>query len=61
MTRLAYDKCRCQGKDCERRSTCLRHAALDDMGPATPWTERFCPDTGTTAEGYIMVREEVKQ
>lgn len=60
MTRLAYDKCRCHGKGCDRKATCLRHAALDDMGPATPWTERLC-EPGKESEKYIMVREEVKQ
>lgn len=56
--RLGYDCCRCEGQDCDRKSECLRHVAMSDMGPRTPWTDRYCPDTGTTAEGLIAVREE---
>lgn len=59
MNRLPYDNCRCQGEGCDLKATCLRHVALDDMGPATPWTERYCEEVGREAEGYIMVREEV--
>ena len=58
--KLPYEKCRCQGRDCDRKADCLRFAALDDMGPATPWTERYC-DMGREAEGFIRVREDVEQ
>lgn len=57
---LHYDKCRCQGRDCDRKADCLRFAALDDMGPATPWTERYCHEIGRESEGFLAIREEVK-
>lgn len=58
MPRLLYDICRCQGQGCDRRAECLRHVALDDMGPQTPWTERYC-ELGRESEGFIAVREEM--
>lgn len=60
MSRLPHDCCRCQGEGCDRKATCLRHVAMNDMGPATPWTERLC-EHGKESEKYIMVREEVKK
>lgn len=61
IARLPYDICRCKGSNCDRRAECLRFVAFEDVGPATPWTERYCPDTGTTSEGFILAREEVEQ
>lgn len=54
--RLPYDCCRCAGKDCDRKDECLRHVAMNDMGPRSPWCERYC-DLGKEAEGFILVRE----
>lgn len=54
--RLGYDCCRCEGRDCDRKAECLRHAALSDMEAATPWTERYC-EFGREVEGFILDRE----
>jgi hypothetical protein len=35
--RLPHDVARCQGQDCPKRTTCLRHLALNDVGPRTPF------------------------
>lgn len=59
INRLPHDHCRCEGQDCDRKTECMRFVALDDMGPDTPWTERYC-DLGRESEGYIQVREERK-
>lgn len=56
MNTLPYDYWRCTGKDCDRKAECLRVAAMQDMGPNTPWTERLCE--GNTAEHFIAIREE---
>lgn len=58
--RLGYDCCRCEGKDCERKAECLRHAALQDMGPLTPVKARYCDEIGRESAGFIAIREEVK-
>jgi hypothetical protein len=39
---LPYDIARCQGHDCPKRQTCLRHLALADVGPRTPFYGRLC-------------------
>lgn len=61
MTRLSYDYSRCAGQDCDRKTECLRFAALNDMGPRTPWTERYCEEIGRESEGFIAIREETAQ
>ena len=61
MNRLPYDWCRCTGQDCDRKMECLRHFALQDMGPRTPWTERYCEDLGGNLQGFIAVREEATE
>jgi hypothetical protein len=40
--RLPHDVARCQGQDCPKRTTCLRHLALNDVGPHTPFYGRLC-------------------
>jgi len=55
MNRLPLDYCRCQGRDCDREGECLRHVAMNDTGPQTPWTERYCEE-GREAEGFIAIR-----
>jgi len=52
---LPYDYSRCHGTDCERRYDCLRHHALNDMGPRTLAYERMC-DLGREHEYFIMIR-----
>lgn len=52
--KLPFDYCRCQGKDCDRKAECLRVEQMSNMGPRTPWTERYCPDFNTS-EGFIGV------
>lgn len=59
MNRLPHDCCRCTGKDCDRKAECLRHLAMQDMGPRTPWTERYCP-AGRESDGYLAAREEAQ-
>lgn len=56
LNRLPYDRCRCTGKDCDRKAECLRHVAMDDMVTRTPWCERYC-EIGKESEGFILVRE----
>lgn len=58
--RLPFDYSRCQGRDCDRKDDCLRHAALADMGPRTPINARLC-EIGHEAESFIAIREEVEQ
>lgn len=58
MNTLPHDVCRCQGRDCDRKTECLRFVALDDfVQGTTPWTERYCP-VGRESEGFIAVRED---
>jgi len=42
MNRLPYDCCRCNGNGCDKKETCLRFVALNDMGPRTPISENMC-------------------
>lgn len=60
VNRLPYDYCRCAGKDCDRKTECLRHTAMEDMGPRTPWTDRYCDEIGRESQGFIAVREDAK-
>jgi hypothetical protein len=47
--RLPHDVARCQGQDCPKRTTCLRHLALNDVGPSTPFYGRLCGEADWTS------------
>lgn len=40
--RLPYDCTRCEGKDCDKKETCLRYTSLDDVGHRTPVMSNAC-------------------
>lgn len=42
MDSLPLDYCRCEGAGCDRKESCLRHLALNDMGPRTPVSQYMC-------------------
>jgi hypothetical protein len=53
--RLPYDVARCHGQDCPKRTTCLRHLALNDVGPHTPFYGRLCGGAGWTS--YLPIEQ----
>lgn len=62
MTRLLYDCFRCEGKNCERKDTCLRHIALDDLGSRTPIMENACGwFSDEYDDNYIPITKEIEQ
>lgn len=53
IVRLLWDVTRCAGTGCAKKADCLRVKELQNMGPRTPWTERYCTD----GAGFIPVKE----
>jgi hypothetical protein len=53
--RLPHDVARCQGQDCPKRTTCLRHLALNDVGPRTPFYGRLCGGADWTS--YLPIEQ----
>ena len=53
--RLLHDVARCQGHECPKRTTCLRHLALNDVGPRTPFYGRLCG--GEDWASYLQIEQ----